>query len=449
MRVIPKLTILLISVLGITITTSSLLFSLPWENETSNFPSNNIDIELAFPDLQFSKPIEIISDHHGQKYVLEQAGIVYHFNSSDSSSLKTVLDIRDQVKYGGEMGLLGIALNPDFQENGYFFLYYTVDNPLRSIISRFTFNFESQTTNITSEFKILEVKQPFFNHNGGKINFGPDGYLYIALGDGGSSGDPMNNGQNKSTLLGSILRINVDIQTEENNYSIPADNPFVNNTQGFKKEIYAFGLRNPWQFSFDSLNGDLWTGDVGQNEWEEINIIQKGKNYGWRIKEGYHCYSPSTGCNSTGLTDPVFEYGHGIGYSITGGFVYRGKIFPDLYGYYIYADYGTGIIWALNSSSRVENYILIDTNLKIVSFAEDENNELFISAFDGKIYQFKNEKISSIGSNTSSDIIRNSTISTSTDLTTLEQITPSFQIMVTIIALGSVTILSLNKRKRD
>ncbi len=237
----------------------------------------------------------------------------------------------------------------------------------------------------------MEVSQPFSNHNGGQIAFGPDGYLYIALGDGGSGGDPDGNGQNRATLLGSILRIDANTASGARNYAIPPDNPFAGNSQGFREEIFAYGLRNPWRFSFDPVTKKLWAGDVGQNLYEEIDIIEKGRNYGWNIMEGFHCYSSAT-CDTAGLTLPVWEYGHNSsgGIAVTGGFVYRGTQLPELYGKYIYADYGSGRIWSLSySDNDTVNTELLKTSLNISSFGTDRFNELYMCAFDGKIYRFK------------------------------------------------------------
>ncbi len=229
------------------------------------------------------------------------------------------MDITNRVtSSGNEMGLLGLAFHPNFTNNGYFFVDYTASSPSRTVISRF--KILNDTVDTSDELIILEVAQPYSNHNGGQIRFGPDGYLYIALGDGGAGGDPQNNGQDRSTLLGSILRINIDKTTSSTNYDIPTDNPFVNNTSGYKEEIFAYGLRNPWRFSFD--NSTLWAGDVGQNSIEEIDIVESGKNYGWNVMEGSNCYNTNT-CNDTDLVYPVYEYSHSFGFSITGGFVYR------------------------------------------------------------------------------------------------------------------------------
>jgi glucose/arabinose dehydrogenase len=352
--------------------------------------------EEAFPNLTFEFPVDIQSPKDGTNriFVLSQSGVVYVFdNNPEVKEKKTFLDIREKVLYGGEMGLLGLAFHPNYKENGFFYLDYTTDNPRRTVISRFQVSgTDPSTADPLSEKVILEVEQPYENHNGGQISFGPDGYLYISLGDGGSGGDPHNAGQDLKNLLGKLLRINVDNKVGELNYSIPEDNPFKENTSGFKEEIYAYGLRNVWRFSFDKQNR-LWAADVGQNKWEEINLIEKGKNYGWRIMEAKHCYNPETDCDTTGLVLPIWEYGHNDmgGFSITGGFVYEGISASALKGKYIYADYVSGRIWQLEFvNNLISNKLLVDTELAIATFGVDENSELYFSDYKdkGKLYKF-------------------------------------------------------------
>jgi hypothetical protein len=236
-----------------------------------------------------------------------------------------------------------------------------------------------------SELVLLEVNQPFSNHKGGQITFGDDGYLYIGLGDGGSGGDPFGNAQNRSTLLGKILRINVDSPSQGQNYSIPADNPYFGNALGYKEEIYSYGFRNPWRFSFDSPTGRLWVGDVGQDQMEEIDIVGKGKNYGWNIMEGTLTYSSGS---QVGLELPVWEYSHAEGIAVIGGYVYHGSTLTGLNSKYIYGDYGSGKVWALqyDGVAMPVNTLLSDTNLNISSFGIDENKELYFCSLDGKIY---------------------------------------------------------------
>jgi glucose/arabinose dehydrogenase len=354
---------------------------------------NQYEVEVAFPNLSFSNPVGLYSAGDGtdRLFVVEQEGVIRVFeNNRNVSSSDVFLDIRDIVLFGGEQGLLGLAFHPNFAQNGYFYVDHVADNPRRTIIARYSVSSSNiNQANRSSEFVLLEVDQPFENHKGGQIAFGPDGYLYIALGDGGSGGDPLGNGQNRKTLLGKILRIDVDSSSQELNYGIPADNPFVGNTEGLREEIYAYGLRNPWRFSFDSATGQLWVADVGQDRMEEIDIVEKGKNYGWNVMEGSLCYSPSEGCNQTGLELPVWEYGHDLGNAVTGGFVYRGSALPELVGSYIYGDYGSGRIWALQYDGVNEptNKELVDSGLSISSFGLDHQNELYICDYNGKIYK--------------------------------------------------------------
>jgi len=286
---------------------------------------------------------------------------------------------------------LGLAFPRQFNESGFFYVYYTTDNPLRSVVSRFSVSqTDKNQADVNSEKVLLQVEQPAPNHNGGQISFGPDGYLYIGLGDGGGAGDPLGNGQNRSTLLGKILRVDVTSAAGSLNYSIPRDNPFVGNNQGFREEIYAYGLRNPWRFNFDSMTGRLWVGDVGQDRMEEIDIVKSGGNYGWNIMEGSLCYSPPSGCNQTGLSLPIWEYNHSLGYSVTGGFVYRGAAFPDLVSAYVYGDYGSGRIWALRyDGMNTTNSELAATGVHITSFGLDQKGELYICAYDGYIYRLQ------------------------------------------------------------
>ena len=239
----------------------------------------------------------------------------------------------------------------------------------------------------TTEAVIMEVAQPYSNHNGGQLAFGPDGYLYLGPGDGGSGGDPSGNGQNLGTLLGKILRI--DVRGVRNGYRIPPDNPFVG-VQGARPEVWAYGMRNPWRFSFDSATGRLWAADVGQNAWEEVNRVERGGNYGWNVMEGRHCYKPSSGCDRSELILPLAEYSHNDGCSVTGGFVYRGQRLASLQGAYLYADYCSGKIWALRpqSDGSVSNEEILDTNLQIASFAQDLAGEVYILSHNQGIYRF-------------------------------------------------------------
>jgi quinoprotein glucose dehydrogenase len=272
------------------------------------------------------------------------------------------------------------------------------------VISRFTVSKEDPNrADENSEQEIMRIPQPYWNHNGGTIVFGPDGYLYVGLGDGGSGNDPDGNGQNLTTVLGSILRIDVDRTESGKAYAIPADNPFIDrkivvNRQGktvnARPEIYAYGLRNVWRMAFDRESGQLWAGDVGQNLWEEINVITKGGNYGWNIREATHWFRPDgNDTQREGLIDPVWEYHHDIGKSITGGCVYRGTEVPELVGKYVYADYVSGLLWALehDGSKAVANYSLTGDKLPVMSFGEDESGEVYFTTTFGQLYKFKSD----------------------------------------------------------
>ncbi len=342
----------------------------------------------AFPNLSFVNPVGIYdaNDNTNRLFVVQQNGDIQVFeNDPDVDSFTTFLDYSSEVTAAGEQGLLGLAFHPNYLSNGYFYVYYIDENNKDSVISRLSVNStDINKANESSEVELLRIPQPYTNHNGGQIAFGPDGYLYIGLGDGGGSYDPEGNGQNRSTLLGSILRIDVDTGFP---YSIPISNPFYGNTDGYAEEFYAFGFRNPWRFSFDFGTENLWVADVGQNQWEEIDIVERGMNYGWNTREGSHDLYPGT--NVTEIVNPLWEYDHGQGNSITGGFVYRGNALSELQGKYIYGDYGSGRIWALEYSDGVviHNTLLIDTTFNIPSFGIDSDNELYICAFDGFIYK--------------------------------------------------------------
>jgi glucose/arabinose dehydrogenase len=352
-------------------------------------------LELAFPQLQFDMPVELVSPTDGTDriFVVGQKGVIYVFpNKADVKSANIFLDISSQVRSGGEMGLLGLAFHPDYKRNGYFYVNYTRGNPLETIVSRFKVSASNpEVADPQSEQVVLRFGQPFSNHNGGKVAFGNDGYLYISAGDGGSGGDPGNRAQNKSEYLGKILRINVDKADGGMNYSIPADNPFANNQEGFRKEIFAYGLRNVWRFNFDRQTGLLWAGDVGQNKIEEVDIIEKGGNYGWKIMEANECFR-SQNCDQTGLVLPIWSYEQGFstGRSVTGGYVCHDKNLPALNGKYIYGDYVTGNVWALTHADKkaVKNELIATLDGGLSSFGEDAKNNLYLLSYGpGKIYK--------------------------------------------------------------
>jgi len=320
-------------------------------------------------------------------YVVEKPGRVLRFeNKEDASEATVFIDISDRVDAGpSEAGLLGMTFHPQFRTNGYVYLSYTGnDGGLKSYISRFKSLDSNESLDPGTEKRLLEIAQPYSNHNGGQIEFGPDGFLYIGLGDGGAGGDPKGHGQNTQTLLGSMLRVDVD---NGNPYAIPASNPFVSNDKG-KPEIYAWGLRNPWRWSFDRETGKLWLADVGQDNWEEVNIVAQPGNYGWNGKEGRHCYK-SAHCENPAFIDPVIEYDHGAGCSVTGGYVYRGGQIPALKGIYLYTDFCSGTLWGAreSGSGAYESFQLLDSDLNIASFAQANTGEIYLLHIRGEIYK--------------------------------------------------------------
>jgi glucose/arabinose dehydrogenase len=335
----------------------------------------------AMNGLGFNSMTGALQGPDGRWYVVEQPGRILTFREGDASAT-LFLDIRHNVDFGGEKGLLGFALAPDFARTGVFFVDYTRGGPLRTEIASFTSN--GTVADAASEVVILEIAQPFENHNGGQLAFGPDGYLYIGMGDGGSGGDPQGNGQNKNALLGKLLRIDVSDRTK---YGVPSDNPFA--AGGGRGEVWAYGLRNPWRFSFDTATGTLWLADVGQNAWEEIDVVSPGANYGWNIMEATHCYNAAR-CDTAGLTLPVFEYGHDLGCSITGGFVDRGSV-ADLQGVYVFGDYCSGRLWGLRyeGGRLVAQAQMATAGFSISSFAQDRSGAVYVLQYAsaGGIYK--------------------------------------------------------------
>lgn len=343
-------------------------------------------IERAFPRLRFDSPVGLLQAPDGSWLVLEKGGKIKRFpNEPDPGAAGLVVDLSDRVESApSEAGLLGLAFHADFSRNGEVFLSYTRrGSPLVSVISRFTSTDGGRSIDPASERQLLTLEQPYANHNGGHLLFGPDRYLYIGFGDGGSAGDPHGHGQNRDTLLGTILRID---PSRGSPYAIPPDNPFARG--GGRPEIFAYGLRNPWRFSFDRATGSLWAGDVGQYRWEEVDLIVRGGNYGWNVREGAHCYL-RRGCDREGLIDPVAEYGHAEGCSITGGHVYRGSAIAALRGFYLYGDFCSGRVWALPVAARGGRRpeLLARSSLAIASFAEDSAGEIYIVDFGGTIHR--------------------------------------------------------------
>jgi glucose/arabinose dehydrogenase len=365
------------------VTTASILPTSLSSRETEVPAPMALQTVNAYSKLSFDSPVDYTyaNDGTNRVFVVEQAGRIKVFENNPAvANAATYLDIRDKVADGGEMGLLGLAFHPKFSENGYFYVNYTKNNPRETIVSRFKASSSSVTSvEPGSEVILFRFEQPYANHNGGKVLFGPDGYLYVSTGDGGSGGDPKNNAQNRSSWLGKILRVDVN-STEKGHYGIPADNPYKGNKNGYREEIYAYGLRNPWRISFDG-KGQLWAGDVGQNELEEVDIVEKGGNYGWRIKEGKADYKASDPTTGAPLIPPVWQYSHANGdISITGGYVYRGAQNSALKNKYIYADYASGRVWALTADGKKEanNQLLIERAGSISAFGEDQKNELYL-----------------------------------------------------------------------
>ena len=336
-----------------------------------------------------TRPVHIhhAGDGSGRLFIVEQAGRIRV--SRDGALLPVpFLDIVSRVSCCGERGLLSVAFPPGYASKRYFYVDYTNANG-DTVISRFRLSFDPDAADPGSEQILLTIAQPYANHNGGQLAFGRDGYLYIGMGDGGSAGDPQNNAQNPASLLGKLLRI--DVESGAAPYSVPASNPFAGRA-GYRGEIWAFGLRNPWRFSFDRRTGDLYVGDVGQNQYEEVDFqpagSSGGENYGWRIMEAGHCFNPDP-CIQTGLVPPVFEYQHSSGCSVTGGFVYRGALYPRMQGVYFLADYCSGRLWALRrTGSSWQSAQLLDGTFAVSTFGEDEAGNIYMPDYNaGDVYR--------------------------------------------------------------
>jgi glucose/arabinose dehydrogenase len=351
-----------------------------------------VNLQRAYPNLTFNAPTAMLQapGDSSRWFVAERAGVVRSFDALDPGAAISTVALSIEVDDSGEGGLLGLALHPQFANNGQAFLSYTITGPgggtpLISRVSRVTSANGGRTFDPASEEILLTLPQPFINHNGGHIAFGPDGYLYIGFGDGGSAGDPFGHAQNANNFYGALLRIDVDNGTP---YAIPPDNPFVDG--GGRPAIYAYGLRNPWRFSFDRAMGRLWLGDVGQGDREEIDLIVKGGNYGWRCYEGSLEYELA-GCGARGrYRFPVAEYGHNEGESITGGFIYRGSTIPALRGVYVFGDFISGTIWGLfpRAGGALDRRVLTTSELGVVSFAESNDGELYVlDLFEGGLYR--------------------------------------------------------------
>jgi glucose/arabinose dehydrogenase len=369
--------------------------------------------KLAFPKLQFNRPVAFADPADGTQlfFIAEQhtASIWSFPNNQSTRDKKQFLQLREPINRGNEEGLLGLAFHPKYKENKQFFVYYSTNDrgARRSVVSRFQASPDNPRLALAKSERVVWVsaEDPFENHNGGTIAFGPDGFLYITLGDGGAADDPMSSGQNPRDWFGSILRIDVDHPPAGKRYGIPADNPARRSKKyaHWAPEVYCIGLRNVWKFSFDRQTGDLWAGDVGQNLWEMVHRIENGGNYGWSINEGFHAFQPQRRQRAdpaAKIQRPIVEYPHAptsdrtdSGLSITGGYVYRGKKIPELVGVYVYGDYDSGRIWGLRyeNGSVLANGELINLRrnpkLNIASFGEDSEGELYILAFDGRMYE--------------------------------------------------------------
>jgi glucose/arabinose dehydrogenase len=349
------------------------------------FDPNGLTLALEpLAGVPLRSPLGVVSafDGSGRVFVVEQGGTIRIVG--DGALLPDAfLDISGAVSAGGEQGLLGLAFHPDYPDDPRFFVNYT-DQAGDTRVSSFTVDPSNpDRADPGSEVQLLFIAQPYANHNGGAVAFGPDGYLYIGMGDGGSGGDPHGNGQKLGTLLGKVLRIDIDGQSGDQAYGIPNDNPFLS-TEFALPEIFATGLRNPWRLSFDRETGDLWIGDVGQNAWEEIDVARagtSGQNFGWNRMEGAHCFRPADGCDQSGVTMPVAEYSHTDGCTVIGGYVYRGTAQPALTGGYVFGDYCSGQIWAIDPAgdqSR-EPTPVEQSGAQISSFGEDEAGELYVT----------------------------------------------------------------------
>jgi len=354
----------------------------------SNLPAK---LSKAFPNLAFSSSVFLSAvPGTSQLAVVEQAGRIKVFdNIENTADIKTVLDISDVVLFGGEQGLLGLAFDPQFDQNRFVYVNYSTVNPRRNVVSRMQWDLTTNEILAATEEVILEIEQPHSNHNGGMLAFGPDNYLYIGVGDGGSGGDPQRHGQNRSTILGNVLRIDVHAEQPGSAYAIPEDNPFANDAC-CRPEIFSYGWRNPYRFSFDRQTGELWVPDVGQNAIEEINIVSLGGNYGWNVFEGSQPFREDPDNPNNNYLAPVFEYDHSQGSSITGGYVYRGLSIPSLMGKYVYGDYVSGNVWALElDADGSVNNSLLGTVPNPTSFGETADGEIIIVSHNSGLFKIE------------------------------------------------------------
>src|SRR5579859_846441 len=348
-------------------------------------PVDQVQVDLQAVAGGLKNPVFVTgaNDGSGRLFIVEQPGRIQVMQSgqNNQTTAKPFLDITSLVASDAlERGLLSVAFSPDYKQSGIFYVYYTGQGGTVTI-ARYTVSSDPNVADPTSGKVILSIPHPEPNHNGGQLAFGPDGFLYAGVGDGGSEYDPNHYGQNVKVLFGKLLRLDV---SKGNSYAIPIDNPFATNGQG-RPEIWAYGLRNPWRFSFDRKTNDLYIGDVGQDKYEEVDVQKagtgSGANYGWSIMEGFHCFNPANGCDQSGLTLPVLEYDHSYGCAIVGGYVYRGQAFPDFDGTYFFGDDCSGRIWAmqLQADSTWKVVQVAQSSFRIGSFGQDDNGELYVT----------------------------------------------------------------------
>ncbi len=381
----------------------------------------SIGLKLAYPALKFDLPLWLTEppDGSGRLFLVEQNGrILILPKERDGTQTKVFLDLTDRKPHElYEEGLLCLAFHPQFRTNGKFYIFYSQQSPKRTVLSEIQVSkTDPDKADLSTERVVLEIPKPYGQHNGGTLLFGPDGYLYVSVGDGGGNFDPNNLAQSLHYLHGKILRIDVDSRAGKLGYGIPKDNPFVAkgdkgnplpspfDTEGLRPEIWAYGFRNVWRMSFDRETGRLWAGDVGQDQWEEVDLVVKGGNYGWSLREGIHRIKERDFPEHGLLIDPVIEYAHNaalapqgkfpnhaIGNCVTGGYVYHGKKIPELRGIYLYADYARGIIWGMRyeNGQVIDNEVLVKENpvRTITSFGEDQTGELYVTSFNGNLYQ--------------------------------------------------------------
>ncbi len=346
-----------------------------------------VHLQLVVSGLSAPVDFQSARDGSGRFFIVEQGGTIRIIKGKKLLAAP-FLDISSIIESGGEKGLLGLAFHPDYKTNGRFFVNYTrrVNTQLQTVIAEYHVSATNPNLADPASGKVLlPINQPFDNHNGGQIAFGPDGFLYIGMGDGGSGGDPQGNGQKLSTLLGKMLRIDINSGSP---YAIPPDNPFVG-VSGAKGEIWAYGFRNPWRFAFDKMTKRLFVGDVGQGAWEEVDIVTKAGNFGWNIMEGKHCYPPGGTCDQTGLILPIAEYSHAEGIAIIGGYVYRGAGIPALKGLYVFGDFGSGQLWTLQETQpgTWTRAPLLSAGFNISAFGRAGNNELYVLNYGGALYK--------------------------------------------------------------